>query len=129
MSDESRFPPYCRRMRDALRQKGWQQDVVAAIMGMSLSTVNAALTGRRKLTARDAVGYGEILAISPRQLLHEQDAWLLSLLPHDEAKTATIKRRAAIVDARIAADVPTEIARLEEERDAINTRITILKTT
>lgn len=121
--DESGYPPHCQMMRQALKAKDWQQDVIAAIMGQSRSTVNTILTGQRRLTARDAIDYGAALQLSPDELLTQQNLWLLAVAPRNESALAAIRRRAATLTARLAADAPAEIASLQQERDAIDKRI------
>jgi len=115
-------------MRNALKERGWQQTIVAAVMGQSCSTVNAILTGRQRLTARYAIDYGHVLQLSPEELLREQDAWLLANLPNMDAILAGVRLRAEVAKARIAGDIKAEIHSLREQRSAIDERIAHLVT-
>lgn len=127
--EPSQYPPHCQMMREAMKERDWQQDVIALVMGHSRSTVNAILTGRRKLTARLAVDYGYVLKIAPEDLLREQGAWLLDLArPRMEAKCAAIKLRVAETEARIAGDINAEIESLRRQRAVIDARIQHLTT-
>lgn len=123
----SDYPPHCRMMREALATRGWEQVVLAIVMGRSESAVSADLTGNHRLTARLALDYGQALELSAERLLSEQDSWLLQILPRDEAKLAGIRRRAEIVSARVAGDRKAEIEALLKERAAIDERIAHLR--
>lgn len=127
MADESRYPPHCQMMRQSLRERDWQQDIVAAVMGQSRSTVNAILTGRQRLTARLAIDYGLVLNLSPKEMLRQQDAWLLSITCLSDAVRSGIRMRVAETTARIAGDIQAELHSLEEQRTAIDERIAHLQ--
>lgn len=110
-------------MRDALKSRDWQQVILALVMAQPQSTVSAILTGHRKLTARLAIDYGEVLGLAPEDLLREQDARLLANLPNREAILAGVRLRGEMMTAQLAGDIEAEIESLRKQRKVIDDQI------
>jgi len=61
-----------------LTARGWNNHVLAAILGVSAGAVSHVITGRRRIDAQMALALGDVFGIQPEQFLELQQAYELA---------------------------------------------------